>query len=373
MLVLVLLACAIGFLFATHWFTGRETVEYVWDSTVENTSGVAADLFGRDGMHRGVSLMAREEITPADVNRLVQTNVEWIAVHPYGLQPHGHDRPAIEFDESGVLGWGIRDSTMVVLSTFARDAGLRILLKPHLWLGKSDEGKWRSEIAMNSEEDWTLWFENYALFILHYAEIAELLDVQMFCIGTELMETALQREEDWRTLIAQVREIYSGELTYAANWYREYEEIQFWDALDVIGVQAYFPLTEQKNPSVETLVAGWQEHKTALQTVSARFDKPVIFTEIGYKSVAGAAIEPWAWVSLINMVFDRLSVKTQAHAYSAFFDVFWDEPWFRGAYLWRWTRRNDRIDLKDRSFYFQNKPAQNIVAKRYARISTAQQ
>ncbi len=367
--MLVLLVSTVGLLYVTHWFTSRETVDYAWDRSVENTSGVASNRFGRDGVHRGVSLMAQEKITSADVNRLVQTNVEWIAVHPYALQPEGHDNPDIIFDASGVLGWGIRDSTLVVLSAFAREAGLNIFLKPHLWLGQPGAGKWRSEIAMNSEKDWTLWFENYSRFILHYAEIAETQGIPMFCVGTELMESALQREADWRTLIAKVREVYSGELTYAANWYREYEEIQFWDALDAIGVQAYFPLTDQKNPSVDLLVDGWQAHKTALQALSTRFDTPVIFTEIGYKSVAGAAIEPWAWVSVINLVFDQLSVKTQAHAYTAFFDVFWDEPWFKGVYLWRWSRRYDRIDLKDRSFYFQNKPAQNIVAKRYAQMA----
>lgn len=367
--MLVLLVTVIGFLFATHWFTSREVVDYAWDHSVENNSGVISGLFERDGVHRGVSLMAQSVITPTDVDRLVQTNVEWIAVHPYALQPDGHDSPNIVYDESGVMGWGIRDSALVALSTFAQEAGMRIFLKPHLWLGQSAGGQWRSEIAMNSEADWALWFDNYGQFILHYAEIAERLDVQMFCVGTELMESALQREADWRKLIAEVREVYSGELTYAANWYREYEGIQFWDALDAIGVQAYFPLTDQKNPSVEVLVDGWQEHKEKMATISARFDRPIIFTEIGYKSVAGAAIEPWAWVSIINMVFDQLSVKTQAHAYTAFFDVFWDEPWFKGAYLWRWSRRHDRVDLKDRSFYFQNKPAQNIVAKRYARTS----
>ena len=366
--LVLLLLFVIGGLFLAYWITGREDVTFEWDTTVENNTGKSLDLYAQDGKHRGVSLMATERIYASDLDLIVRSNVEWLAIHPYALQPKGFNSPEIDFDPSGVLGWGIRDSALVVLAGHAKEAGLKIFLKPHLWLQGGEEYKWRSEIEMDSEDVWQAWFENYSAFILHYAQLADSLQIEMLSIGTELQRAALTREADWRVLIEKVRSVYGGELTYAANWYEEYEFITFWDDLDAIGVQAYFPLTDKKDPSVEELIAGWQPHKEKLHQFSQEIGKPIVFTEVGYKSVANAAIEPWEWLTLKSYVIDRLSVKTQEIAYQALFEVFWEEPWFKGIYVWRWSRRSDRVDIKDRSFFVQNKPAQLVIARHFKSI-----
>lgn len=51
-----------------------------------------------------------------------------------------------------------------------------------------------------------------------------------------------------RRLIRQIRRVYHGPLTYAANWSGEYKQIRFWDALDYVGIQAYFPLRHGRQP-----------------------------------------------------------------------------------------------------------------------------
>ncbi len=64
----------------------------------------------------------------------------------------------------------------------------------------------------------------------------------------------------------ELREVYNGQLTYAANW-DEYKRIPFWEDLDFIGVDAYFPVSEEKTPSIEQASLGWQKHKLQLKTM----------------------------------------------------------------------------------------------------------
>jgi hypothetical protein len=47
-----------------------------------------------------------------------------------------------------------------------------------------------------------------------------------------------------------------GKLTYAANW-DKYDQVSFWDELDFIEIQAYFPLTAQTSPTAEEIKKGW--------------------------------------------------------------------------------------------------------------------
>ena len=85
--------------------------------------------------------------------------------------------------------------------------------------------------------------------------------------------------------------------TYAANWDSEFDRIVWWDAVDYIGVDAFWPLTDS---SVAVLTddgcdARLRSIASALSGASRRFGKPVLVTEIGMKSAAFAAHRPWEW------------------------------------------------------------------------------
>mgnify|MGYP002023360185 CR=1 FL=1 len=101
------------------------------------------------------------------------------------------------------------------------------------------------------------------------------------------------REKDWRQLIGEVRKVYDGKLTYAANWYEDFEKITFWDELAFIGVPAYFPLSDKQQPSVEELKLGWETHLDAIEKVHRQFKKPVLCTEVGYRRTTDDAVRPW--------------------------------------------------------------------------------
>ncbi|MEL6538000.1 MAG: hypothetical protein AAFQ98_21460 [Bacteroidota bacterium] len=104
-------------------------------------------------------------------------------------------------------------------------------------------------------------------------------------------------EGHWRELIRQVRTVYSGQLTYAAN-FDNYHRVGFWDALDVVGVNAYFPLTENtEEPQVTQIAQAWENHSAQFYQSLERMDlpqHPVLFTELGYTRQAGTLVAPWS-------------------------------------------------------------------------------
>ncbi|MCB0278536.1 MAG: hypothetical protein KDD94_03490 [Calditrichaeota bacterium] len=285
---------------------------------------------------KGVSWVAGRTVDSLDFQPLINNHVNWIVQMPFGWQA-AYDQPEIRLATGNRILWGESDSGLVRTTRLAKAWQIKTLLKPHIWLRGRQSGKWRSDIAMTSESDWNSWFANYRTFIIHYAKLAEAQQIEALCIGTELYETAIQRPLQWRDLIREIRFVYSGKLTYAANWYKEFEEISFWDELDFIGIQAYFPLSTSEKPDLQTLVDGWQQHLKSIEIVQSKFNKPVIFTEIGYKSTANSTIEPWLWPQgQGDLQESQLDENTQKIAYEAFFEVFWDTDWFAGVYFWKW-------------------------------------
>jgi glyoxylase-like metal-dependent hydrolase (beta-lactamase superfamily II) len=337
---------------------GLEIVRHTRDLVLQHLARAASDP--KADRQRGVSWVAQPyEVVAADVDALIDAKVDWIVQTPFGWQT-GIDTPEIELHTDGRIYWGERDAGLEETTRLARDRGIKTLLKPHLWIRRA-EGKWRSDVAMNSEADWQRWFASYHAFILHYARLAERLGIEALCIGTELRRTVVERPDDWRRLIAEIRTVYAGELTYAANWYLEFQEVPFWDDLDYIGIQAYFPLSAEERPSLAALERGWQEHLPAIEEVQRRFDRPVLFTEIGYKSTPGTAAEPWTWPDRDAQL--PVDLELQADAYRAFFEVFWHRPWLAGVYFWKWYPRAPPPDNAD--FTPQGKPAERVMSGWY--------
>ena len=322
----------------------------------------------RQRKQRGVSLEAgTQPVSPDYFIPLARDNVTWIVQTPFGRQRQ-YNSPEVGLRPDAGW-WGESDVGVAATAHMAREFGIKTLLKPHVWLRRSNEGKWRGDIAMDDEASWQKWFASYEEFILHYAHLAEANDIEALCIGTELYRAAVEREADWRRLIAAVRQVYGGELTYAANWYREFEEIRFWDALDYIGIQSYFPLAAGDSPSVAALKESWKPHLAAIEAVQQRYGKPVIFTEVGYHSTVDAAAEPWEWDPTdAEVPATGAGLQTQANCYDAFFQTFWQRDWVAGAYFWKWHADHAASGgPHNRNFTPQNKPAEETMATWYGK------
>jgi hypothetical protein len=330
--------------------------------------------------HRGVCWVGGPyEISESEVQEIASKGVNWISQTPFGWQ-RAYDQPYISDNrEAKTRGfdpwWGESDAGLIKTTSLAKAHGIKTILKPHIWLS-DQSGKWRGEISMSTNEDWQTWFQEYEDFILHYAQLAEAHQMDMFCIGTELHQTAMLREEDWRQLIAKIRLIYSGPLTYAANFSGEYQDIQFWDALDYIGVQGYFPLTDREEPSLEELQEGWKKPMKQLGAFSEKYKKPILFTEIGYKSTKDAGISPWTWPQRLSKEERALhySEETQALLYEAMMQEVMKAPFMAGIHLWKWfpnyqkrletmKNRQSSTSFYDIDFTPQGKKAETVMTK----------
>ncbi|MBD3379303.1 MAG: hypothetical protein GF408_02455 [Candidatus Omnitrophica bacterium] len=241
----------------------------------------------------------------------------------------------------------------------AHDLGMKVMLKPHIDLiDKFDGTYWRADIGFATEKDWEEWFEEYEDFIIKYAKIAQRCKVDIFCVGTELSFTA-QKEDKWREIIAKVKKIYDGKLVYAANW-DNFKNIGFWDEMDYVGIDAYFPLSYDPDPSMEDLKKGWEKWKKDIAYWQSQINKPIIFTELGYASTAHAPYSPWK-----GGYSGNADPEIQAKCYKAFFDTVWKEPWFAGVYWWKWDTNTRAGGEHNRQFTPQNKPAQRIIEANY--------
>jgi len=173
---------------------------------------------------------------------------------------------------------------------WAHDRGLKVLFKPHI---DRLDGQSRTTIV---PLDLSSWWQAYRAFILELATRGQALGVQSLVVGTELCDIA-PNQGLWRTLIKDVRQRFNGALTYAANWDHA-ECISFWDALDWVGIDGYYPLAPRESDTIFDLVWGWEQHLARLRRLDAIREKPLIMTEVGapcadpeaQKRVYGAAL-----------------------------------------------------------------------------------
>ena len=253
------------------------------------------------------------------------------------------------------------DASVIGIINEAHSLGLKVMLKPHLDVIDASEGGFRGDIMCATDPEWEAWFNNYRDFIVHYAKIAQDTKCEMLCIGTELTSVATIKEDKWKTVvIPPIKAAYKGPLTYAANWHDEYRYVKFWDEMDYVGIDAYFPLSDKKIPTYEEIKAGWTPWMKDIEDFQKQVDKPIIFPEAGYCSADGITKMPWE-----EAAGRPLNMKLQENCYRAVFELFWPKEWFYGVYWWKWGTNKGLGGTGNRSFTPQNKPAQNLIMEWY--------
>jgi len=234
----------------------------------------------------------------------------------------------------------------------AKGRGLRVVLMPIVLLDAPRGGEWRGTIKPDS---WDEWFDSYREILTHFAWIAEGNGVDVLVIGSELV-SAEPKLEQWRDTIAQVREVYKGKLTYSANW-DHYSGIGFWDDLDLIGMNSYWKLGEDRTVTLEQVKANWRPIKQEVLGFVQSKGKPLMFMEVGWCSMANAAHEPWDYTKS-----DPVDDELQARLYQAFFEVWHGEPQLGGFSIWEWTAGDGgRDEQYRRSYTPENKPAEKVL------------
>lgn len=243
------------------------------------------------------------------------------------------------------------DDDVRALASAAKARGMTIALKPQVDVL---DGTFRGDIAPS---DPSAWMRSYGDFVNHIADLATETGATTLVVGTELSSLS-GRTDDWRALIGQVRGKFTGTLTYGANWVDEAERIGFWDALDIIGVDAYMPLSKNDpNPPIADLVKGWQPWKQRLDTLRQKINKAVLFTELGYPSRLCAAQRPSQEGS------GAVSQEAQRRAYVAAFRAWKGVTWFHGVWWWDWPAAGPDPTLDAGSYTPAGKTAQAALTE----------
>lgn len=305
----------------------------------------------------GISFVAsRNEVLQEHVDPVVSVNASHAAVMPLGYI-RSLTSPNVYFDTERQWFGETRDGVKQYISILKKNR-IKVMLKPQIWIRR---GEFTGHMKMQSEEEWKTLEKTYADFILTFAKIAAETNAEIYCIGTELEAFVKERPKFWHGLIKDIKKVYKGKLTYAANW-DEYTRTPFWDKLDYIGVDGYFPLSEEKNPSQEQIQQGWQKWKLNLKTIATEKEKPILFTEFGYRSMDFNVKKPW----LVDRNQMAVNLDAQANATKAIFEEFWKEDWFAGGFVWKWFIYHDRSGGSENNrFTPQNKPAEDVIRDYY--------
>jgi hypothetical protein len=244
----------------------------------------------------------------------------------------------------------------------AHRQGMQVMMKPQIWL----RGSWPGEIRMEGEAEWGRFFQEYARWIGHYAFLAEVHGVASLCLGTELSAAALERPHDWRMLADGIRQVFTGRLGYCANWGEEVETLEFWDALDFVGVSFYYPLSRLPRPSDRALQESAELALDRLEELGRRHRRPVILAEAGFASSPRPWQRPWEEERGAGA---RVDLEAQARGYRALIQALEGRETIQGVYWWKWPTTGPREPSNHAGFTPAGKPAERIVAEWFRRRS----
>ncbi len=306
----------------------------------------------------GVHLESPETEMEEDyVSPVRRVHANWVALVPYVFidQKEG----SLHYPSSENW-WGDAGKGLLKSIHLAKTNRLKICLKPHYWL--VEEESWAGELTF-SEQKWLRWEKQYEAVMLQFARLADSLDIEMLCLGTELKSAVVERPAFWQKLIPKIRQVYQGKLIYAANW-DNYQAVKFWKALDFIGINAYFPLVKAKTPQIRELQYAWNKHTFSLERFAEQQNRQVLFTEMGYRSTDFCAWRQWEIEQRSSN--QKVNLLAQENAMEALFRSCWDKPWLAGGFLWEWHAHDTKAGGPMHSNYSpQHKPVEKTIAKWY--------
>ena len=288
------------------------------------------------------------------LNRLSEIGIGAISLTPFGYQ---NARGAVTIRSSEGFPGGENTDVMRIDAERARAHGMTVMVKPHLWI----TGAWRGEIVPDATlGGWEAWFVGYTEFILEWARFAEEIEADWFVVGVEL-KTSSTHTELWRQLIATIREVYSGQLTYAANW-DEVGQIEFWSELDAVGVQMFAPLAEEGVPataqSAREAAARWLE---TFWTTSNAAERPLILTEADVINHANSLVRPYEWPTNAREESTPEGELHQRWAYEAIIETFGRADDVLGIYWWKVFTDLETREEGDVGFSPLDKPAETLL------------
>lgn len=276
-----------------------------------------------------------------------RTNANLVLLVPNGLQDTAQSE-TIDFRSEASMS----DEELTAFIEKIHRAGLRAALKPTV---NCRNCTWRAHINFFDEDvpcepKWGNWFASYTEFQAHYAAIAEKTGCELFLAGCEMVQSE-RREKEWRALLADLRGVYHGPISYNTDKYQEHN-VKWWDAVDVISSSGYYPINDL------------ERQLDRIEAVVKRFQKPFFFAECGCMSTEGSNLVPNDW-----SVKGAVDPKGQADWYRALFEACEKRDWVGGFAVWDWAGRQYPLEkaLLNGGYEIYGKPAEKVVAEYYGR------
>ena len=320
---------------------------------------------------KGVTLpsYSRDKYFSSQINEelihLADIGAEWVRIQTFLFQNNIHSSSIFADSEKTAS-----DESLEYIVNKLHQNNFKVLLEPVVTLEHTESGEWMGTIK---PDNWDSWFESYDALIEHYAKLAQKNGIEEFVVGVELSSTH-QFKEKWEQIISNVRKHYQGLTIFVAN-FDAYETVSFWDKLDAIGMNFYFPINRRDdlylpwsevkddydNPSYEDLLEGWQLWVNTLDRWQEKINKPIVVTEVGYASQRGSTYQPWSWY------LGESNYEEQYLAYKALFEVwskkqvvngnFDNGKYIQGIYFFGWSSKKPE---NDRS-YIPSEAAKSII------------
>jgi len=330
-------------------------------------------ILAKKGFQKGVDLLSysKDKYFSYQMNKeldhLEDVGAEWVKLKTLVYQDNINSS-SIFVDEERTAS----DESLEYIINKLHKRGFKVFLEPVVNLEYQRKGEWMGIIR---PDDWDAWFESYSKFIEHYAKLAQKNEVEQFVIGVELTSTHKYKEK-WEQIIDNVRKHYQGLIVFVSN-FDAYETVPFWDKLDVVAMNFYFPINrrddwyqpwaevkdEYHDPSYEDLLDGWELWVDTLDKWQKKMNKPILVTEVGYISQRGCTYQPWSWY------LGKSDFEEQYLAYKALYEV-WSKKqivngkfeggnYIQGVYFFHWA---DKKPDHDRS-YIPSEDAKSIIRK----------
>jgi hypothetical protein len=278
----------------------------------ERERGVALGLFAEDVSFSYGPLLA-------EIVALGATHVALVV--PLYQTDGGSDELSLDTRFSPTLG------TVADTARLARRDGLEVTIFPIVRLSAPRPGEWRGTLGPRDRD---AWFQSYSDQLGDLAGVAAATGATRLVVGSELstLDGDLAR---WRPVIEKVRGVFNGKLVYSANW-DHYKSAALFDLVDEEGISGYFNLREATAPDDDaTAEAGWRRVRQELETWRAGRTNPFIFTELGYRSRAGATAAPWD-----EGPGGRPDPDEQRRGFAAFRRAWTGSATLDGVYIWNW-------------------------------------
>jgi hypothetical protein len=269
------------------------------------------------------------------LDEAVALGATWVSLTPFGrvwdLRGTGVD---LSFEAP--FAENRRDVLAAIAQAHAR--GLKVMLVPHLWV---ETQAWRAQIDPGDDAGWARWAASYRRFLLTWAEVAREGSAEMLSVGVELRSwVTTPRAASFLPIIEEVRRVYPGLLTYSANW-DDVEHTLIFEALDLIGINAFYPLAQREGAGLDELLRGGRAVAAGADAIARAWGKPVLLTEIGYTTRRDPAVRPWEWPDgMKDVVIDQ---RAQAEAYLGLISPFLDSRTCAGFFVWRYYADPDDV------------------------------